>query len=238
MPDAWPACSFAFQPIVNVAAGNIVAYEALVRGRNREPAAQVLSSVNESDRYHFDESLRQHAIALASRLGLRCNLSLNLLPHSLELSEHAVHSTLDTAARLGIACGRISLEIIESEIIGNLGWFVQAINEFRALGVHVAIDDFGAGYSGLNLLASFQPDSIKIDMSLLRNVDASGPKQAIVRGIIRCCLDLGIDIVAEGIESEAEFDWCRAEGIGFGQGFYVARPGFEALPPPVFGQVA
>ena len=93
-----------------------------------------------------------------------------------------------------------------------------------------AIDDFGAGYSGLNLLADFQPESIKIDMSLIRGINVHGPRQAIVRGIIRTCSDLGIDIVAEGIESEHEWRWCAAEGIQFFQGYFFAKPGFEFLP--------
>jgi len=108
--------------------------------------------------------------------------------------------------------------------------FIETINQYRSSGVSIAIDDFGSGYSGLNLLADFQPDSIKIDMTLVRNIHARGPRQAIVRGIVRTCRDLGIDIVTEGVETEGEFLWCADEGIELFQGFFFAKPGFEHLP--------
>ena len=234
MHKGWPEFSFAFQPIVNATTQTIVSYEALVRGRQQQTALQILQSVSDTDRYHLDETLRQKAIQLAARLQIGCNINLNLLPLALEVSETAVHSTLAMAEKHGISNSRISLEIIESEIINNLDWFVKSINVFRSLGVHISIDDFGAGYSGLNLLASFQPDSIKIDMTLMRDIDSIGPKQAIVRGIIRTCLDLGIDIIAEGIETEDEYSWCRDEGIEMYQGFFFAKPEFEMLPDAYF----
>lgn len=234
MHKGWPEFSFAFQPIVNVATHTIVSYEALVRGREQQTALQILQSVSDTDRYHLDETLRQQAIQLAARLKIGCNLNLNLLPLALEVSETAVHSTLAMAEKHGIPTSRIALEIVESEIINNVDWFVQSINDFRSLGVHISIDDFGAGYSGLNLLASFQPDSIKIDMSLMRDIDSIGPKQAIVRGIVRTCLDLGIDIIAEGIETDDEYSWCKDEGIELYQGYYFAKPEFEMLPNAYF----
>ena len=98
------------------------------------------------------------------------------------------------------------------------------------MGVQFAIDDFGAGYAGLNLLADFQPDTLKLDMSLVRDVESKGPRQAIVRGVIRTCQDLGIDIVAEGVESLGEYGWLRCEGISLYQGYLFARPAFRALP--------
>jgi EAL domain-containing protein (putative c-di-GMP-specific phosphodiesterase class I) len=234
MRKGWPDFSFAFQPIVNVHSRTIVSYEALVRGREQQTALQILQSVSDADRYHFDETLRQHAIQLASRLNIGCNINLNLLPQALDVSDSAVYSTLAMAEKQGIPNSRITLEIVESEIINNLDCFIKSINVFRSLGVNISIDDFGAGYSGLNLLASFQPDSIKIDMSLIRGIDSIGPKQAIVRGIIRTCMDLGIDILAEGVETEAEYSWCRDEGIVIYQGFYFAKPEFEMLPSAIF----
>lgn len=230
MHKAWPEFSFAFQPIVNVETHTIVSYEALVRGREQQSAFQIMQSVSDADRYHLDETMRQQALKLAAGLNIACNINLNILPMALEVSETAVYSTLELAKKYDIANSRITLEIIESEVIKNIDWFIASVNDFRQLGVHIAIDDFGAGYSGLNLLANFQPDSIKIDMSLLRDIESKGPKQAIVRGIICTCLDLGIDIIAEGIETEKEYLWCRNEGIELYQGFYFAKPSFETLP--------
>ena len=234
MESPLPECSFAFQPIVSIAAGSIVSFEALVRGTDNSPAWKVFEQVADKDKYRFDEILRPKAISLAARLGITCSLNLNLLPRSLEVSKTVISSTLEMAEQSGIPIDKIIIEITESEIIDNVSWFIDAINAHRSSGVNFAIDDFGAGYSGLNLLAEFQPDSIKIDMSLLRNIHIHGPRQAIVRGIVRTCQDLGIDIIAEGIETNEEFQWCREEGIDLYQGYFFGRPGFEQLPLAFF----
>lgn len=230
MNPIFPEFTFAFQPIVNVTTGSIVSFEALVRGNNNYSAQQVFQQVDDSNLYQFDEMLRLKAVPLAARLGIGCNLNLNLLPGSLTTSGTAISSTLAMAVQAGVPINLITLEITESEIIDNVEGFIQTINVHRSSGVSIAIDDFGAGYSGLNLLADFQPDSIKIDMSLVRSIDSRGPRQAIVRGIVRTCLDLGIDIVAEGIETENEYRWCYEEGIELFQGYFFAKPGFEQLP--------
>lgn len=229
--------TFAFQPIVNVIEGSIISFEALVRGVNNESALEVLQRVAEADLHHFDEALRLAAIPLAAKLGIGCSLNLNLMPRSLELSSSAIRSTLEMAKQCGIEPERITLEITEREIIRDFNKFIEAINNFRNSGLKISIDDFGAGYSGLNLLADFQPDTIKLDMSLVRNVDKRGPRQAIVRGINRTCRDLGIEIVAEGVETVEEYWWCCEEEIEIFQGYLFARPGFEHLPLAFYPQI-
>lgn len=225
-----PAFTFAFQPIVDVGCGEIVSFEALVRGPSGEPAWQVLSQVGPLDLHELDQQLRIEAIRLASVLGGPCHLNLNLMPRSLDLAPDAISSTLEMAERCGVPPEHITLEITEGEIIDDLRKFAEMVNAHRASGVHLAIDDFGAGYAGLNLLAEFQPDAIKLDMSLVRGIESRGPRQAIVRGIHRTCADLGIDVIAEGVESEAEYWWFREEGITLFQGYLFARPGLRQMP--------
>lgn len=224
--------SFAFQPIVHAPSGGVIAYEALVRGAGNEPAAQVLQQVRPRDRYCFDERSRGVAIELAASLGLDCALHINLLPRGLGARCTRPGPMLAAAARAGIAPDRLVLEIVESEAIRDHSSFLRAVDGFRAAGLRVAIDDFGAGYAGLTLLAELQPDIIKLDMELVRGIDRRGPRQAIVRGIVRTCLDLGIDLVAEGIETPGELAWCRAEGLELFQGNLIAEPAFEQLPTP------
>lgn len=226
----WPDFTFAFQPIVNIKTQSIVSFEALVRGKNHDAAALVLGQICDADKYQFDEMLRVKAIPLAAKLGIGCNLNLNLLPGSLAVSDTAISSTLAAAKQAQIPTNQITLEITETEIINNVQWFTNVVNRYRSSGLHIAIDDFGSGYSGLNLLAEFQPDSIKIDMLLIRQIHKHGPRQAIVRGVLRTSRDLGIDVIAEGVESEAEFLWCAEEGIELFQGYFFAKPGFENLP--------
>jgi EAL domain-containing protein (putative c-di-GMP-specific phosphodiesterase class I) len=94
----------------------------------------------------------------------------------------------------------------------------------------LAIDDFGAGYSGLNLLASFQPDQVKLDMELIHGIESHGPRQAIVRAVSQVCYDLGIDLIAEGVETMGEYRWLANAGVRLLQGYVLAKPAFESFP--------
>ena len=226
--------SFAFQPIVDSIAREIISYEALIRGPRGESAYSILSRVAPADIHRFDAGGRIVAIAMAAKLKLACDLNLNFLPQSLLNSRAALDDTLEAAERHGIAFERLVIEMTEGEIINDHAQFAQLINQYRARGIKVAIDDFGAGYSGLNLLAEFQPDQIKIDMNLVRGIESHGARQAIVRALIQACTDLGIDIVAEGVETTAEYRWFSDEGVQYFQGYLFSRPGFECLPQPWF----
>jgi EAL domain-containing protein (putative c-di-GMP-specific phosphodiesterase class I) len=230
MDKSLPKYSFAFQPIVNVTTGIISSFEALVRGENDESAFHILQQISQENMYRFDAMLRERAISLAAKLGISCNLNLNLMPGSLVDSEEAMTTTINAANQHLIGLDKIVIEITETEFIKDHRGFVDKINKYRSQGIKLAIDDFGAGYSGLNLLAEFQPDDIKLDVSLVRDIDIRGPSQAIVRGIIRTCQDLGIEIIAEGVENPSEYWWLHNEGIELFQGYLLAKPGFEHLP--------
>ena len=232
-----PKFSYAFQPIVEAASGSVFSYEALIRGPSNEPAFTVLERVPVDARYRFDEDSRVAAIGLANRLGLGCHLNLNFLPQGLYASGSSVTSTLEAAARHGLPIERLILEVTEGEVIADYSNLAQQLNEFRSLGLKVAIDDFGAGYSGLNMLADFQPDQIKIDMNLVRGIEKHGPRQAIVRALVQVCDDLGIDVIAEGVESLREYAWFAEHGVSLFQGYLFAKPGFEFLPQAHFPEL-
>jgi EAL domain-containing protein (putative c-di-GMP-specific phosphodiesterase class I) len=226
-----PSFTFAFQPIVDSATRKVFSYEALIRGLGGESAYQVLRQVPADRLFAFDQGARVHAIDLAVSLGIDCLLNLNFLPRSLESSRQSVLTTLEAAARANLPIKRICLEVVEGEILHDNSRFAGLINEFRGLGLKVAIDDFGAGYSGLNLLADFQPDQVKLDMKLITGIERHGPRQAIVRAIGQICSDLGIDVIAEGVESEDEYRWLASQGIHLFQGYLFAKPAFESFPP-------
>lgn len=109
-------------------------------------------------------------------------------------------------------------------------WFSPGVLVLCRSGTVIAIDDFGAGYSGLNLLADIQPDWIKLDMYLLRNIEQHGARQSIVKAICSVCLDLGIDVLAEGVETLEELRFLEKLDISLYQGYFFAKPGFETLP--------
>ena len=222
--------SYAFQPIVDVAALSIFSYEALVRGPDGAPAARVFGRVPPDDLHMFDQQSRVAAIESAARLHLPCKLNLNFLPRSLYTSPAAVSSALEAAERSGITPDRLVLEITEGEVIDDHAAFGRVVNEFRRSGLQLAIDDFGAGYAGLTMLADFQPDLLKLDMTLVRGIEGSGPRQAIVRAIMQACVDLGIDVIAEGVETLKEYRWFRDAGVTLFQGYLFGRPQFEGLP--------
>ncbi len=105
------------------------------------------------------------------------------------------------------------------------------LREYKRIGFLTAIDDFGAGFAGLNLLADFQPDIVKLDMDLVRQIDRSRPRQAIVRGVSRICEELGIRIIAEGVETLDECLCLQGMGIRLMQGYLFGKPQFESWKP-------
>jgi EAL domain-containing protein (putative c-di-GMP-specific phosphodiesterase class I) len=225
--------TMAFQPVVDLAAGRIHAYEALVRGPNNEPAASVLGQVTPANRYAFDQSCRVTAISLASRLGLQhtgASLSINFIPGAMYRPETCVRATLAAARRHAMPYDRLIFELTENEQITDFEHLRGIFRVYRENGFRTALDDFGAGFSGLSLLAQFQPDIVKIDLVLLRDLDSDSRRRAIVGGIAGICRALGIKVVAEGVETAAELAALRELGISLFQGYLFARPGFESLP--------
>jgi EAL domain-containing protein (putative c-di-GMP-specific phosphodiesterase class I) len=224
------AHSFAYQPIVDTIDQSLFSYEALIRGPNGESAGSVLSRIAEADMHQFDGDCRVGALKLAARLGLQCNINLNFLPRSLQSCPDALARLLSAADEFGIPLDHLVLEVTEGEVVQDLVAFAQTMNELRRSGVKLAIDDFGAGYAGLAMLADFQPDLIKIDMNLVRGIDGRGPRQAIVLAILQVCSDLGIEVIAEGVETSGEKRWFEDAGVRLFQGYLFGRPAFESLP--------
>jgi len=225
-----PAFSFAFQPIVDVAAGRAVGYEALIRGIQREPAATVLNRIPLADMADFDDDARRVAVALAARLGLKSRLHLNVMPQAPGSARASLDSMLETAQRCGLGPQQLVLELKHEASIADQSATALWLQKYREQGVQVSIDDFGSGHAGLALLDHYQPDTISLSMWLVRDIESHGPRQAILRGLMQTCSDLGIDIIAKGVESHGEYGFLRAEGITLFQGFLLAKPAFEELP--------
>jgi EAL domain-containing protein (putative c-di-GMP-specific phosphodiesterase class I) len=220
---------YAYQPIVNLRTRTIFAHEALVRGPNGESAASVLAQVQENNRYRFDQTCRVKAVAGAARLGMQELLSINFLPNAVYNPAACIRTTFEAARTHNFPIERIIFEVTEGEQIQDRPHLVNIFREYRRFGFKTAIDDFGAGYAGMNLLAEYQPDIVKIDMELVRNVDSNAPRQAIVRGIAAICKDLGIAVLAEGIETRAERDFLYSAGIELMQGYWFCKPVFKGL---------
>ncbi len=226
--------TMAFQPIVNVATGNVYAYEALVRGPNGEGAGSVLSQLTPENRYNFDQSCRVEAITLASRLGLvesGAALSINFLPNAIQNAAGSIRLTLQTARDVGFPLDRLIFEVSEAEQVRDPKHIQSIAREYHRHGFQIAIDDFGAGFANLNLLADLECGIVKLDMALTRNVHRRPRSETIVRSAIQLMQDLGITVIAEGIETMQEYNLLRDCGIQLMQGYLLAKPAFQALPP-------
>lgn len=224
---------FAYQPIVDLQTAQVFAHEALVRGPAGEGAATVLGQVNEHNRYRFDQACRVKAIKGTAALGIQECVSINFLPNAIYKPELCIRTTLRAAETYGFPVERIIFEVTEGERVEDGPWFAEILREYKRCGFKTAIDDFGAGYAGLKLLADFQPDLIKIDMDLIRDIDSSPSRQAIVKHLVCLCAEMRIEVIAEGIETAAERDFLFDAGIHLMQGYLFAKPAFKSIAPVV-----
>jgi EAL domain-containing protein (putative c-di-GMP-specific phosphodiesterase class I) len=224
--------SMAFQPIIDMRDLTVFAYEALVRGSRGEPASDVFSHVTPENRFAFDQRCRVRAVELAAQLAIGSDerLSINFMPNAVQEPSRCLHSTQQAALRAGISFDRIIFEATEEDRLVDPARFRDIMSVYKRAGFRTAIDDFGDGFAGLSFLAEFQPDYLKLDMKLVRGIDADKPRQAIVAGIAGVANSLGATVIAEGIETPAEMRTLREIGIPIMQGYLFAKPAFEALP--------
>jgi blue light- and temperature-responsive anti-repressor len=225
-----PKTSFAFQPIIDASTSATVAYEAFCRGVNNESFVDILPQISEQEWSRFDTDGRARAIALAARLGLACNLHLKFMARDVDDARSAIHSTLQAAEKNDIEPSRIILEINQDRLNGESGQFAKIIEDYRGAGLRISIHHFGAGRACLNLLEPLRPEMISLNEELVRGIDTNGPRQAIVRGVLQTCNDLGIDLIAKYVETAGEYRWLRDEGIHLMQGNLIAAAQFERLP--------
>lgn len=226
--------SMAFQPIIDLERRSVFAHESLVRGSDGSSAFSVLDQINDENRYAFDQSCRTKAIEWASRLNLPGMLSINFMPNAVYRPETCIRATLEAARRFQFPLQRIIFEVTEQEQVLDIDHLTGILRYYRGQGFLTAIDDFGAGYAGLNLLADFQPDLLKLDMALIRNIDQDNVRQVLVEATLQMCRKLKIQVIAEGVETNEELAVLRGMGLTLFQGYLFAKPGFEHLPEIAF----
>ncbi len=219
--------TMAFQPIVDIAADRVWGYEALVRGMAGESAGFVLDQVDPDLVYGFDQACRVKAVELAAALlpaDPTLKLSINFMPNAVYEPNACIRATLAAAGRARFDPGRLMFEFTENEKMRDVPHLRRIVSAYRERGFTTAIDDFGAGYAGLGLLAELRPDVLKIDMALIRDVDQSATRRAIVAAIVAMAQAIGIEPLAEGIETVGELETLRGLGIRLCQGFLLGRP--------------
>lgn len=160
---------FAFQPIINMRNKNVYGHEALVRGVNGSPAETVLSQVKQ--KHQFDQACRVKAIKTAHAANIEGMLSINFMPNAVNNPARSLLTTLEACYSYNFPTKNIIFEFNEQELVEDAAHVVNIGREYKKLGFKTAIDDFGAGYAGLNFIANFQPDILKIDMLLIRDIE-------------------------------------------------------------------
>jgi len=219
----------AAQPIISWSGRRIFAYETLLRTDEptlRSPidffdAAERLGKAAELGRI-----IRRKVAVLLRETPPPALLFVNLHPADLEDPElYAEDGALTPFAP------QVVLEITERAALDRIHELQSRVMRLRALGYRIAIDDLGAGYAGLTSFAQLEPEVVKVDMSLVRGIDSSAVKQKLVRSIIALCTELGIQLVAEGIETVAERDMLIGLGGDLCQGYLFAKPG-RGYPEP------
>jgi EAL domain-containing protein (putative c-di-GMP-specific phosphodiesterase class I) len=204
-----------------------------VRGPNGESAYSVLNQLSDDQLYRFDQAARVLAIETAGQLfdDPSARLSINFMPNAVYEPRACIQKSLAAARRASFPPRNLMFEFTENERMAEPAHVESIVRAYKELGFWTALDDFGAGYAGLNLLARLQPNLIKVDMELIRDIDASQSKQVIVAGVAAIARQLDIQLLAEGVETDAELTVLRAAGITLFQGYYFAKPALMALPP-------
>jgi EAL domain-containing protein (putative c-di-GMP-specific phosphodiesterase class I) len=226
--------TMAFQPIVDAATQTVYAYEALVRGEGGLSAPQVLALVNDENRYAFDQTCRVKAIELAAKLGIAeqgARLSVNFMPGAVYSPSACIRRTLQAANYHRFPLESIIFEIMEGERILDPAHMRRIADEYSKHGFTLALDDFGAGYSGLNLLSDLEGIKlVKLDGALIRSIDTNERARRIVMAMVALCNTLQVDILAECVETLEEYRSLRHLGVKLMQGYLFAKPALEALP--------
>ncbi|HTA91759.1 MAG TPA: EAL domain-containing protein [Polyangiaceae bacterium] len=213
----------AYQPIVRAVDSTVVAYEALMRVEEPtlpHPGA-VLDAAERAGRIHeVGRSVRDNVVASAKGAEESWLLFVNLHPEELlDPSLFLVDSPFSALA------SRIVLEITERMSLEHVVNVRDRVAALRALGFQIALDDLGAGYAGLTSFTELEPEFVKLDMSLVRDIHQTPTKRKIVQSMVHLCHDMGKQIVAEGVESVAERDVLIELGCDLLQGYLFAKPG-------------
>ena len=223
-----------YQPIVSLADRSVVAHEALLRGvvDGREVGGGDLFFVAESAGWlhRLDRIGRESAIAGAAPWLGSADLFVNFNPTSIFRPQVCLSSTERVVHDTGIAPSQLVFEVVESHAVADRGHLVSVLEHYRSLGWRVALDDVGAGWSSLSLLAAVRPEVVKLEKGLVQELPDDGAR-TVIKAVIDLAHQLGAVVVAEGIETEQLAEQVTALGADLGQGWLFGRP--TRPEPPV-----
>jgi EAL domain-containing protein (putative c-di-GMP-specific phosphodiesterase class I) len=218
-----------YEPIVGLSDRVPIGYEALARGpigTGLETPVALFAAAAEGDlTFELDVLCRRRALRGACGIDPGSKLFLNILPSSIydpDFTELRIRRALE---ELVIGPANLVLEISEREAISNFQIFREAVDHISRLGVGIALDDTGSGYSSLEAAMEISPDFLKVDMTLVRGLEDDPQRQELLRSLHRLSHNMNARLIAEGVETEAEFDALVELGVELGQGFLFGRSG-------------
>ena len=217
------------QPIVELQTGHVVAYEALVRAHLGEEligADSLLKAAVAHDQMRaFDALARTTAIRqLYCKLTPSQSLFINFAPGVIYNPDICLQTTFQACREVGADFSRLVFEITEGEDFPDMRLLKSILERYRAEGARVALDDLGSGRTSLSYLAELKPNIVKLDRTLIQGLHQSKPSFRLVRSLVEYAHDLGIQVVAEGIEKLEELAAVQEAGVDLVQGYYLGRP--------------
>jgi len=217
-----------FQPVVDLQNGGTLGFEALSRGptgTSQHSPVNLFDAAAQTDLvFELDRHCRRRALRTARELPAPHRLFVNVVPASMYDPDFQGASLIRLLDEFGLSPERIVLEVSEQYAIENYTLFVEALQNFTQMGFSIAVDDIGAGYSGLEKIAHLNPRYLKFDMQLVRDIDLSHVKSEMARALKTFADKMDSKIIAEGIERPGEQQACVELGIHYGQGYLLGRP--------------
>lgn len=217
-----------FQPVVNLKNGEIKGYEGLIRGPSDSPLHSPQSLFKSAAQHQLGARLeylcRRVVLEKFAELELGGQLFLNVSPECLIRSSVRHGETLQYMKEIGISPTRVIMELTEGQPTFDYDVLREASMHYRNMGFQIAMDDLGEGFSGLRLWSELRPEFVKIDMHFIQGINHDPVKLQFVRSIHEIAAESGCQVIAEGIETQAEFLVVRDLDIAFGQGYHLARP--------------
>lgn len=220
-----------YQPVVDIASGQLVGAEALVRLADNDaykvgpqhfiPIAESSGLIGDIGEWVISEACRQHRAW--QREGINVTVAVNVSP--LQFRQAGFSERMgEILSAMEVNPKYVQLEVTESMIMENVDEAVQILNRIKALGVKIALDDFGTGYSSLSRLSSLPLDKLKVDQSFVRGIESDPASRAVTDAVIALGHSLKLDVIAEGIESEGSLHYLQERGCQQAQGYWFSRP--------------
>lgn len=226
-----------YQPIVSLTTGEIFGYEALSRIQTApdEPAgfspAELFQTAYQSGQlWELERLCRRKALEGAKNIARGQKLFLNVSPNVVHDNQFRSGFTNKYLKEYGITATDVVFELTEHIAIEDMESFKSALTHYRRQGYETALDDVGAGESGLNTLLELNPTYLKLDMHIIRDIEHHHIKRSLVRSFVQFASTSGTSIIAEGIETEKELAVLIDLGVEFGQGFYLGKPSITLAP--------